>query len=248
MGTLTGVVVASIRLETLGNFLKNQILPQFNSTIGLLDRNGIILYTTPKQFGITSNTQQYVGVYFFGDKFQSVLSSSLQTPESKNLLNDLIKKSLQGHTGSGDILINGKMNTIAYQPVVINGKNFLTLYIIAKHSLATDVTALITQQGYFTTLVIAIIGAVAIIIAFLIFSWNKRSESLVNTRTAELALANERLKIHDKMQQEFINVAAHELRTPIQPILSLTEILRSDTKDSQQQEFLDVVIRNAKQN
>ncbi|MGC1929123.1 MAG: cache domain-containing protein, partial [Candidatus Nitrosopolaris sp.] len=27
MGTLTGVVVASIRLETLGNFLKNQILP-----------------------------------------------------------------------------------------------------------------------------------------------------------------------------------------------------------------------------
>ena len=246
MGTLTGVVVASIRLETLGNFLKNQILPQFNSTIGLLDRNGIILYTTPKQFGITSNTQQYVGVYFFGDKFQSILSSSLQTPESKNLLNDLIKKSLQGHNGSGDILINGKMNTIAYQPVVINGKNFLTLCIIAKHSLATDVTALITQQGYFTTLVIAIIGAVAIIIAFLIFSWNKRSESLVNTRTAELALANERLKIHDKMQQEFINVAAHELRTPIQPILSLTEILRSGTKDSQQQEFLDVVIRNAK--
>ncbi|MGA8084759.1 MAG: hypothetical protein WB988_23135, partial [Candidatus Nitrosopolaris sp.] len=31
--------------------------------------------------------------------------------------------------------------------------------------------------------------------------------------------ANKRLKLHDKMQQEFINVAAHELRTPIQPIL-----------------------------
>ena len=138
------------------------------------------------------------------------------------------------------------MNTIAYHPVTVNGKNFLTLYIIAKHSLATDVTALINQQGYFTTLIITIIGAVAIIIAFLIFSWNKRLEFLVNTRTAELALANERLKIHDKMQQEFINVAAHELRTPIQPILSLTQILRSSINDSQQQEFLDVVIRNAK--
>ncbi|MFZ0514385.1 MAG: HAMP domain-containing sensor histidine kinase, partial [Candidatus Nitrosopolaris sp.] len=68
----------------------------------------------------------------------------------------------------------------------------------------------------------------------------------MNTRTAELALANERLKIHDKMQQEFINVAAHELRTPMQPILSLTQILRSGTNDSQQQELLDVVIRNAK--
>ncbi len=36
----------------------------------------------------------------------------------------------------------------------------------------------------------------------------------------------EQLKIYDKMQQEFINVAAHELRTPIQPIISLTEMLR----------------------
>ena len=48
------------------------------------------------------------------------------------------------------------------------------------------------------------------------------------------------------MQQEFINVAAHELRTPIQPILSLTQILHSKINDSQQQESLDIVIRNAK--
>ena len=41
-------------------------------------------------------------------------------------------------------------------------------------------------------------------------------------------------------------MAAHELRTPIQPILSLTEILHSRIKDSRQQELLDVIIRNAK--
>ena len=39
--------------------------------------------------------------------------------------------------------------------------------------------------------------------------------------------ANKRLKLHDKMQQEFINVAAHELRTPIQPILSTVGLLSS---------------------
>src|SRR5207253_9671113 len=39
--------------------------------------------------------------------------------------------------------------------------------------------------------------------------------------------ANQRLKLHDKMQQEFINVAAHELRTPIQPILSTVGLLSS---------------------
>src|SRR5205823_5441751 len=56
----------------------------------------------------------------------------------------------------------------------------------------------------------------------------------------------EELKVHDRTQREFINVAAHELRTPIQPILGLTEILRSQIKDVKHREFLDVTIRNAK--
>jgi signal transduction histidine kinase len=57
----------------------------------------------------------------------------------------------------------------------------------------------------------------------------------------------EQLKINDKMQKEFINIAAHELRTPVQPILSLSEILQSDTSNNaKQQEFLDVIVRNAK--
>jgi signal transduction histidine kinase len=34
------------------------------------------------------------------------------------------------------------------------------------------------------------------------------------------------------MQKEFINIAAHELRNPIQPILGLTEIVRKNEKDS----------------
>jgi signal transduction histidine kinase len=51
------------------------------------------------------------------------------------------------------------------------------------------------------------------------------------------------------MQKEFINVAAHELRTPIQPILGLSEILRSRLTKSpewQGQDLLDIIIRNAK--
>ncbi|HYZ51536.1 MAG TPA: hypothetical protein VE593_11660, partial [Nitrososphaeraceae archaeon] len=35
----------------------------------------------------------------------------------------------------------------------------------------------------------------------------------------------EQLKTHDKMQKEFINIAAHELRTPIQPIIGLSEVV-----------------------
>src|SRR6476620_9191738 len=80
---------------------------------------------------------------------------------------------------------------------------------------------------------VLIIGAVSLGISFLILSWNKQLESAVNSRTAELKQANDSLKVnnkllelankklntHDKMQKEFINIAAHELRTPIMPIL-----------------------------
>jgi two-component system, OmpR family, sensor histidine kinase VicK len=57
---------------------------------------------------------------------------------------------------------------------------------------------------------------------------------------------HEQLKRHDKMQKEFINIAAHELRNPIQPIIGLSEVLRSRTKNADEHEFLDVIIRNAK--
>jgi nitrogen-specific signal transduction histidine kinase len=62
----------------------------------------------------------------------------------------------------------------------------------------------------------------------------------------QLKEANNQLKVHDKMQKDFINVAAHELRTPIQPILGLTEILCSEIKNTEQREILDTVVRNAK--
>lgn len=248
-GIFTGVVVASIRLETMGNFLKNQLFPQFNSTIGLLDRNGLILYAT--------GAQQYVGDYVFGVKFQSTLSSFLHPPESINLLNGLIAKSLQGSTGSGDILINGKMNTIAYQPVVVNGKPFLILYITAQHNVASDVSALINQQQYFTILVITVIGGVALIVAFLVFSWHKRLETIVKARTRELnttndtlaesnkklARANEQLKIHDKMQNEFINIASHEMKTPTQAILGYSKLIERHPEKSK--EMLQAISRNA---
>ena len=43
-----------------------------------------------------------------------------------------------------------------------------------------------------------------------------------NELTKQLEDANEQLKYRDKLKDEFINVADHELRTPIQPILGLT--------------------------
>ncbi|MFL6412203.1 MAG: ATP-binding protein [Nitrososphaeraceae archaeon] len=57
---------------------------------------------------------------------------------------------------------------------------------------------------------------------------------------------NEELRIIDEVQKEFINTAAHELRTPVQPILGLSEVVLSNTKDIEQAKLLQVVSRNAK--
>jgi two-component system, OmpR family, sensor histidine kinase VicK len=64
----------------------------------------------------------------------------------------------------------------------------------------------------------------------------------------KLSETYEQLKIHSKMQKEFLDIAAHELRTPIQPILGLTEILLSGKKIDRaaQEEKLNVIARNAK--
>jgi signal transduction histidine kinase/CheY-like chemotaxis protein len=57
----------------------------------------------------------------------------------------------------------------------------------------------------------------------------------------------EKLQECNKMQEEFISVAAHELRTPIQPILGLSEILLCKKGSIEQdKELLNVIIRNAK--
>ncbi|MBA3977550.1 MAG: HAMP domain-containing histidine kinase [Nitrosopumilus sp.] len=55
----------------------------------------------------------------------------------------------------------------------------------------------------------------------------------------------QQLQTHDLMRKEFINIAAHELRTPIQPILGLTELVMKRTKDNEQKELLGIVISNA---
>jgi two-component system, OmpR family, sensor histidine kinase VicK len=56
----------------------------------------------------------------------------------------------------------------------------------------------------------------------------------------------QQLKSQDKMKQEFMDIAAHELRTPIQPILGLAQVLKDQISDPAQIRFLDVILRNAR--
>ncbi len=56
----------------------------------------------------------------------------------------------------------------------------------------------------------------------------------------------EKLEAHDKMQKEFINIAAHELRTPVQPILGLSGILQDSILKEPEKGYVEMILRNAR--
>jgi hypothetical protein len=178
-----GTIVAALNAVTLGSILKNQLLPQFNSTVSLVDNKGIILY---------ADNPAFVGKYIFGKEFQSTISSLLPV-SSRVSLNKLVNTSLKESNtgGTGDIYAQGKINTLAFEPVTLQGKHFLTLYISAPHNLASKVAMAIAQQKNLSTIIIITIGIVALVAAFLVLNWNKKLEGTVNARTAELRRANE---------------------------------------------------------
>jgi signal transduction histidine kinase len=71
-------------------------------------------------------------------------------------------------------------------------------------------------------------------------------ELLWNERTT-----NEQFKLSNRMQREFINIAAHELRTPAQSVLGYAELIREDMLHKQDNnnvesiEAMDAIYRNA---
>jgi two-component system, OmpR family, sensor histidine kinase VicK len=87
-------------------------------------------------------------------------------------------------------------------------------------------------------------------IGFTIYSSSKVSassfKSVFELLWAELVL-NEELKRADNMQKEFINIAAHELRTPAQSILGYAELASTDPElcKHDKQGLIDAIYRNA---
>ena len=247
-----GVIVSSIKIHELGSFLQSELTPQVASNVGLMDKNGIIIY---------ARNPLLIGKNYQDSKFQALIPQEIKGP-----YNAILERSLKGSSGADDLLLmGGNKTTISYQPVYIGGKYLWTLFVSAPHQLASEVGVLINNQKNFSTLMVLIIGAVSLGISFLILSWNKQLESAVNSRTAELKQANDSLKVnnkllelankklntHDKMQKEFINIAAHELRTPIMPILGDAVYLEKQFELGKKEVMVDKeqvssIIRNAK--
>jgi signal transduction histidine kinase len=222
--TFKGVVVASMNLDSLGNSITEQLPPGSQGAVSLMDRDGTILYT---------QNQVLLGKNYFSDEVQNLLFTNYIPSNQKDTFNVAIRNSIAGNFGTIEYSSSGVPLILAYNPVMFDQgsggmQQAMSLHLTLPKAFASDIALLIEQQRNLSTIVPAAIGAVAIAIALMIIRWNFKLERTVKERTTELQAANEQLHAQEQARREFINIAAHELRTPIQPVLGLSKIIREE--------------------
>lgn len=248
----TGLVGASILTEKF--FARYGNIHDINSQfLVIYDKTGTIL--------AVGADRNLVGKNFFGTIVQKFVGYN-------QILYNLTKVLLQGQANHG-IYDYGKSERInTGEPILVQGTPTYFLQIVTPtkiiFSKISDTLFTERLKGY--SFLVAVFASITSLIIFLL-KWNNTIENEVTKRTnalnktniqlgvmskklkkSNLSLrnANEQLKQHDKIQKEFINMAAHELRTPIQPILGLADVLKDHVSDSHQSKILDVIMRNAR--
>jgi signal transduction histidine kinase len=231
-----GAILAGVSSETLDNFLQGQISPLSSANLSVVDSSGMMILT-----GIP----KLVDANVFDKKFDTSTGRSVndKNPE-KSIINVFRSAVLNPRVGSTDLISDGKYVTVSFSPVISNGIHYFTIVLILPHTLASSLDDLVVQQRNFAILAMIIIISSAIGIFFVITYWNKGLRKVVYIQTKELQETTKKLTYHDKLQKEFIDIAAHEFRTPIQSVLGYSEMIHANLKNFDQ--YFDKIIRNAK--
>ena len=146
-------------------------------------------------------------------------------------------------------------NMFIFITVIVLAISIIALYIVVDRTISIPITklkdgAIVMGKGILDIVImppstIDEIGELSSQFGKMRARIKARTEELIR-KDKELETANEQLKIQGKMQKEFINIAAHELRTPIQPILGLSEVLHSKEEDEEKRGLMEIISRNAK--
>ena len=247
-----GQIAASIPAEKF--FARYGNVHDINSQfLVIFDKTGTIL--------AVGADRSLVGKNFFGDVVQNFIHHN-------KILNNLTETLLRG-IPSHAIYDYGKTERInTAQPIVVGGQPtyFLEMVTPTQVIFSKIQETLFVERLKSGSLLAGVFASIILLVVFLL-RWNSTMEKEVIKRTAELNEsnssldvmarkltnanvslyeANELLKKHQKLQQEFIDMAAHELRTPIQPILGLADVLHDRVSDKYERGLLEVIVRNVR--
>ena len=235
-----GIIEASVRIDKLEKLLELTMLSSEQNEVTLLDRNEMIMFNAKKDL---------IGKNFFSDTVQSSILKPLPLKELENV-NKFVKDALNGKSGIYNLNTTSQTSTFSARPISLEGDQFMTLLINKPYNIDAEVIYFLNLQRNFSTITILIIVFVSSILGYFLFTWNKRLQTKVNNQTIklnqnikQLKEANKQLKVHDKLQKEFINITAHELRTPIQSIMGYAEMIKSFPEKTSA--YLQPIERNA---
>jgi signal transduction histidine kinase len=232
-----------------------QFLSTYENTYNIQSRF-LVALDKSERYMVTPRTQLLGKSFFANDVQEFFHHNQIQNNEYNQVFSG--KPEFAVYNFGGERLNTG-------YPVVLSGKPTYFIFVITPTAtIYSQVDKVLFSQRIETfSLLAGATVAIVVLIVFLI-KWIRLSEEVrrrgkeleeanieLETANKQLSVSNEQLKIREKAQQEFINIAAHELRTPIQPIIGLSEVLRSRNTEEQPQHpqhgpILDVIIRNAK--
>ncbi len=212
-----GLVGVVIPINEFFNFYGN-IYDIQSQYLSVLDNKSVIL---------VHPLPSLVGKEFFGEFTQNLTGYN-------DILNNLVRTVISGQPNISiyEFVNEERLNT-GY-PVYIDGVPKYAVFVVTPtSSIYSTVNNIIEKERLqMLSLIIGIIAAVLLLILYL-SKVNSTLDKAVKKRTTELEnvnikleSANKHIKIHDDMQKEFINMAAHELRNPVQSLLGFSDILK----------------------
>ncbi len=201
-----------------------------------MDRRGTLLITP---------FEGLAGVGIFDDKIGEDLS-----PDSLAKIRLHAAKLLAGNSTSFLLGAGSDERLIVGQPVVADGKPAYYVFTVNPTSTFYDVVKdLLFAESVNNFVLLASATGALIVLAIVIIWWNAALEAKVRDRTRRLERAVEQLKISGRLQKDFINIAAHEIRTPFTPILMTADNVEPQNPASDvvlTRPQYDIIVRNTK--
>ena len=92
------------------------------------------------------------------------------------------------------------------------------------------------ERGWLTVQIgiMVVVGVIAVSLRHFIHENNSELKKEIESKTLELQEANKKLRDLDQMKNEFISIASHELKSPIQPIFGFAELAQSGDIDQKE--------------
>jgi signal transduction histidine kinase len=231
-GHQLGLVAAIMRPDLFNNYGNSYGIS--SPYLAVLDQNGTHIVHANKEL---------VGKNFFDEFTQNFTKHSEQ-------LNTLIRDVLAGESGFALYSIPSGERLTTGHPVYIRGQpTFFVFAVTPTDSLYSQIRDILAAQESETFLLLTLITISAGVFIIFLLIWTRRLDKAVEKRTQQLSslnevlsIANQRLEEQEQAERNFLNIAAHELRTPTQAIMGYAEMLKMNPSMTK---YLDAVLNNA---